>query len=191
MPEKPQSAGLPDLRGMVEKFLPRLRTLSLSLDTYGRGDDAQDLSEIIGQLQTAVPACSPSSNAMDFIVNATFRVTRLQVAKLLSCRFNTATNAWYKILEYRRPEAFRFRADRDFVFREVDYPLNEGGGLGIARKEPASEIVQLDLSSISDGLSVMASHYPRHFVDLLNEQADEITADAFLQCCLFGELIYG
>jgi hypothetical protein len=49
------------------------------------------------------------------------------------------------------------------------------------------------MSELSDwkAMNVMAMNYPRHFADFLNEAADAITADAFLQCCLFGALIYG
>jgi hypothetical protein len=36
----------------------------------------------------------------------------------------------------------------------------------------------------------MAVECPRHFADFLNEKADAVTGDAFLQCCLFGEVIY-
>jgi hypothetical protein len=36
----------------------------------------------------------------------------------------------------------------------------------------------------------LATKYPRHFADLVNENTDAITADVLLQCCLFGELIY-
>ena len=49
----------------------------------------------------------------------------------------------------------------------------------------------MDLKSISEGLNVMATHCPRHLADFLNEESDAATADVFLQCCLFGDLIYG
>jgi hypothetical protein len=32
---------------------------------------------------------------------------------------------------------------------------------------------------------------PRHFADVLNENDDAGTGDVFLQCCLFGEIIFG
>jgi hypothetical protein len=37
----------------------------------------------------------------------------------------------------------------------------------------------------------MAADYPRHFADLVNENDDADTGDAFVQCCVFGEVIYG
>jgi hypothetical protein len=72
----------------------------------------------------------------------------------------------------------------------VDYSLNEGGSLGIVSTEPASDVSRLDLKSIRRGLEDLATKYPRHFADLVNENTDAITADVLLQCCLFGELIY-
>jgi hypothetical protein len=36
----------------------------------------------------------------------------------------------------------------------------------------------------------MASKYPRHFADLLNDSADVNTANVFIECCLFGDVIY-
>jgi hypothetical protein len=37
----------------------------------------------------------------------------------------------------------------------------------------------------------MAREYGRHFSDMIAENDDATTADVFLQCCLFGELVYG
>jgi hypothetical protein len=50
---------------------------------------------------------------------------------------------------------------------------------------------RLDRESIAVGLRIMAADYPRHFADLVNENDDADTGDAFVQCCVFGEVIYG
>ena len=52
------------------------------------------------------------------------------------------------------------------------------------------EMLELRLDVIARGLDVLASRYPRHFADLVNENGDSITADVLLQCCFFGELLY-
>lgn len=72
----------------------------------------------------------------------------------------------------------------------IDYPLNEGGSLILRTTEPGSDLFRFDLESISSGLNDMAIECRRHFGDFLNEKAVPSTADAFLQCCLFGELVY-
>jgi hypothetical protein len=43
-----------------------------------------------------------------------------------------------------------FRSDQKFIFRELDYPLNAGGSLGIVRKDLNSESCRLDLESIGE-----------------------------------------
>jgi hypothetical protein len=100
-------------------------------------------------------------------------------------------NGSYKIIYFQKPPALAFRFDQKFILREVDYPLNDGGSLALAREGLRSDGRRLDLKSIGDGLNVMATRYPRHFADFLGEAADALTADVFLQCCLFGELISG
>lgn len=49
----------------------------------------------------------------------------------------------------------------------------------------------LNAETIETGLKVMAEKYTRHYADALDENADATTGDVFLQCCLFGEVIYG
>jgi len=51
--------------------------------------------------------------------------------------------------------------------------------------------VTLDRAAIEKGMTIFAEKYPKCFQDLLNENADAGTADTFLQCCIFGEAIYG
>jgi len=47
------------------------------------------------------------------------------------------------------------------------------------------------LEQLRSGLSVMAEKYPHHFGDMLSENGDAITGDVLLQCCLFGDVVYG
>lgn len=37
----------------------------------------------------------------------------------------------------------------------------------------------------------MQEKYPQHWADIINESDDANTADVFLQCVVFGEVIYG
>lgn len=48
-----------------------------------------------------------------------------------------------------------------------------------------------NLKKIKKGLTIMAKKEPKHFADFMSENSDEVTADVFLQCCLFGQVIYG
>ena len=49
----------------------------------------------------------------------------------------------------------------------------------------------LDAAAIEKGLGVMATRYARHFADIVQDNMDADTGDVFLQCALFGEVVYG
>ena len=44
---------------------------------------------------------------------------------------------------------------------------------------------------LKKGIQVMAEKAPRHFRDWMQENDDAETSDVFLQCILFGEIVYG
>jgi hypothetical protein len=49
----------------------------------------------------------------------------------------------------------------------------------------------LNRADLERGLQVMAEQFPQHFADFAKENDDATTGDVFLQCCLFGEVVYG
>jgi len=49
----------------------------------------------------------------------------------------------------------------------------------------------LNRTKIAEGMRTMARKYPRHFSAFFEENYDATTGDVFLQCCLFGEVVYG
>lgn len=78
----------------------------------------------------------------------------------------------------------------------VDYPV-QGGLVSCAVREDLADASQkgrtypLDGASVMSGLRVMALKYPRHFANFLSDNYDAITGDVFVQCCLFGEILFG
>ncbi|WP_037500610.1 hypothetical protein [Sphingomonas jaspsi] len=56
---------------------------------------------------------------------------------------------------------------------------------------PDDALYTLEPASVTNGLRVMAEKYARHFADMTSENDDADTHDVFLQCCLFGDVIYG
>ncbi len=191
MPDAPRNKDGADLRTVLLKVLPELRVLSAVLDTYGRPDDAESLRDILAQLEAGLPADLAHPDSTDFIVNTTFRITRMQVANVLYVALaSSSRSTWYSVIEMTEPAELKFRAHKNLILRYLDYPLNAGGSLGIAIRESGSDLRRLDLNSLASGLDDMATKYPRHFADFINESADEITADVYLQCCLFGEVIH-
>lgn len=123
---------------------------------------------------------------------------------LLCCAFEGGSNYWYQIDEYDFAEGFSIGDFRDGArFCDPDMywhpsqliPLHEGcavivssphDNLGVARK-----VHRLDRKAIQKGLNVMAKKYPRHMEHALSEDYDAETGDVFLQCCLFGGLVFG
>ncbi len=49
----------------------------------------------------------------------------------------------------------------------------------------------LDLVNIEMGLRAMSMQYRVHFAEFMDGNEDGDTADVFLQCCLFGKVLYG
>jgi len=49
----------------------------------------------------------------------------------------------------------------------------------------------LNLKAVKRGLTTMAKKESKHFADFISEDFDQTTGDIFLQCCLFGKVIYG
>lgn len=122
-------------------------------------------------------------------------VTLDRISTLLCSAFEGGSNYWYMIAAQKKPTTFEFRSFPDQIFPHIDYPLNEGGNLRIETLDKEEVNGQkswtLNLSSIEKGLKVFADKYPHHWADFLNENDDATTGDVFLQCCLFGEVVFG
>lgn len=127
-------------------------------------------------------------------VNVKHEISLQRISDLLCSAFEGGSNYWYQIDKFIKPKNLSFRTDEDQIYRHLDYPLNEGGALIISDiegdlNEPPWK--RLDLDAIKKGLQIMAEKYPRHMGDFLNDNDDADTGDVFLQCCLFGDAIYG
>jgi hypothetical protein len=117
------------------------------------------------------------------------------VSDLLCSALEGGSNYWYMLEEKIEPKKWEYDSDiqpaKGNHWTE-DYPLNEGGALIISDQEDETHgNRRLDLPAIKKGLQIMATKFPGHFSDILNENADATTGDVFLQCCLFGDVIYG
>ena len=185
-----QPSDPPWLSLTLEKCLSQLDALALNLDTYGTAEDAEQLHEVIDELKRASQTTlRPLAGPMDFVVNGTFKVGRQQVANTLWHAF-TGEITWFTIRETVPPRTVRFRSIDQTNPGIVDYPLNDGGAVRVVSTGAKPDPFELRLDVIARGLDVLATRYPRHFADLVNENGDSITADVLLQCCFFGELLY-
>jgi hypothetical protein len=120
-------------------------------------------------------------------VVTTISVTRQQVANLLVSAFEGGSNYWYTITEFGNPDKVPVE------FSHIDLPFSENGYLMIGTNEDGDDGVpdkRLDKEALRTGLMLMARKYPRHFRDLMDDNEDATTGDVFLQCCLFGKVIF-
>lgn len=127
----------------------------------------------------------------DFNFTVKQTVSDERVKDLVITAFEGGSNYWYLILGYEGDTA-------GVEFKHCDMPFKEGGAVIVCDKHEEYEVGEenvkrhkLNRESIQRGLEVMAEKYPRHMADFLKEQDDADTGDVFLQCCLFGEVIFG
>lgn len=135
------------------------------------------------------------SALQSFQVITTANVSFRNVAYLLCSAFEGGSNYWAEIKSTQKPKAFSFLLDSDIGGENpkpslVDYPLN-GGSITFQDSEGDMPDSVLDFEAIKRGLQVMANDHPTHWHDFLNENDDATTADVFLQCCIYGEIIFG
>lgn len=117
----------------------------------------------------------------------TTKLTRQQTEDLLVSAFEGGSAYWAQIEGRVSPKEDKNKDCYQTVF--------EGKGLWLSDARDAGEkdkrTAILDGTSIQKGLEIMADKYFLHFANVLNGNDDAETGDVFLQCCLFGEVIYG
>lgn len=129
-----------------------------------------------------------------------------QIGYLLSSAFEGGVGYWCTLDQKGsvRPPEVDFKSFKpDSIFADssnecfyVHWPLSKGGRVRCLYSNTNDDTLRneeswLDLKSIEKGLTIMARDYPRHWGDFLSQSFDANTGDVFLQCCLFGELVYG
>ena len=125
----------------------------------------------------------------NFSVNFTHEIEPNRVKDLLIGAFEGGSNYWYIIEDKVIPIDWPPEKHPSLY----DIPLTESCALIISDIEgdPDYSRKRLDLNALRNGLKTMAEQYPKHFANFLQENDDADTSDAFLQCCLFGEIIFG
>lgn len=130
----------------------------------------------------------------DIIIHTTRAISRKDLADLLITVFETPVGGWFYVESYIKPME---PVPTDLAEYErwpyAWYPLVSGGETKIVEDYDSNRVNVhvLDLQRIRLGLQCMADKYPKHFLDFIEENYDAMTADTFLQCCLFGEEKYG
>ena len=126
-------------------------------------------------------------------ITITQKVSYQRISDLLCNAFEGGSNYWYDIVGYVRPkDEDLWHPDKNdpIIHRHLQYPLSKGGVIRISSIDKFG-YDELTLEKIHLGMKIMARRYPQHFANVINENDDAETGDVFLQCCLFGEVIYG
>lgn len=127
-----------------------------------------------------------------------------RIRDLLCCAFEGGSNYWYEITKIGWPpglvssdytEGGKGQVGKSYWHWSQLVPTQEGGCLYVGDKHgdkvKGRRSHKLNLESIEKGMKVIAEKYPKHYGDFLAENEDADTGDVFLQCCLFGELVFG
>ena len=181
------AAGIERLRALVrERVAQRLQegeSTYLSID-YGRKIDDETIDGVtmpdicgmrvttrslrVDRRHAAVErlAIDPAE-AVPVTVQHVFLVEDIE--NLITTAFEGGINYWVRRAD-RRPAAPDFAC----TLRTID-----------------GEDRALDLEKIVAGLRLVATQWPKHFGDFLDESGDATTADVIIQAAVFGELVYG
>jgi len=125
------------------------------------------------------------------------KISRL--ADLLCEAFEGGVGYWAQITKYKEPsqpvDFSVFEGDDilgKHIYPYIHYPLSPDGAVIIKDIECGeNKKYTLDMDAIKKGLNIFAEKCPVHFGNWLSEDDDATTGDVFVQCCLFGEVIYG
>jgi len=112
------------------------------------------------------------------------------IDSLLTSAFEGGSNYWYRVekkISGKEDKAAGCQYLGDYVLKGHGLIISDFYG---AEKGDRVEKT-LDREAVCRGLKIMADKYPHHFKDMMNDDGDATTGDVFLQCCLYGEIIYG
>jgi hypothetical protein len=137
-------------------------------------------------------------NMMTLQVQVSIRETMIR--DLLVTAFEGGSNYW--IDEVGRPEFTKEMMEASKKLDEEDgfengplyNSLLVGGTLYIDFGDEGDgerRRLTINMDHAKSGLEILSRKYPHHFADILADNHDAGTADAWLQCVCFGELIYG
>lgn len=127
-----------------------------------------------------------------YTVTTKVNVSLEEIADLLCCGLEGGINYWasYKAgyvpttEELTNYSSGSYKGLPEYTLEHPDYSL-------IIQDKNTEVEHRLNLKGLKLGLVDMASKFPRHFKEVIEYNCDAETGDVFLQCCVFGDIIYG
>lgn len=114
-------------------------------------------------------------------------ISNKRIKDLLCNALEGGSNYWYIIKKYNYSKE---HPTPELEFPHLDLPFF-GGSLTIKDIDGDMPNKILDYKALEKGLQILADKYPTNFADFISENDDAITGDVFLQCALYGEVIFG
>jgi hypothetical protein len=121
-------------------------------------------------------------------VSAEFEIPDERIEQLLCDAFEGGSNYWYTIKSFNYPPG-QTKKSLGIEFAHLELPL-KGGSLTIGEMGKTMPDKVLDRTAIQKGLKIMAEKYPKDYADFLAENDDATTGDVFLQCALYGDVVF-
>lgn len=124
------------------------------------------------------------------------------ILNLLCCAFEGGSNYWIEEI-FASPDnpinkidfmagGAQQRFDDYWHWTQI-MPLTENCSIVITTRIGDGDIVTeyiLGRDQILFGLQKMQDNFPRHWLSFLGKNEDATVADVFLQCCLFGDVLF-
>lgn len=120
-------------------------------------------------------------------------ITWHEIRNLLSSGFGSGSVYWYVFKEFNAPAVGKVLwPGESKCYAFLDYPVREGGSVVVSDNgESGRELKPVNRETLVEGLKIMAAKYPRQFADFLLGNGDGSTGDVFLQCVVFGDVVFG
>lgn len=127
-----------------------------------------------------------------YTVTTKFKVSFNDITDLLCCGLEGNIDHWafYRVGFTPNPEELAeyvsgpYRGLPQYAIQHPDYVII------VVDKETLEEY-RVTLGRLKLGLTDMALKYPGHFMNFIQGDSDSETGDVFIQCCVFGDIIYG
>jgi hypothetical protein len=118
-------------------------------------------------------------------VKVEFDIPDERISDLLCSAFEGGSGYWINGLKVARQP--------DTPVRYMSEVPMAGGALKIVPYDPENAPTPLLLNeeNCRQGLRLLAQSFPKHIQDVIEENDDAGTGDAFLQMAVFGEIVFG
>lgn len=174
------------------------RIQNLTVSDERDSDDSDDDSECLLP-DDHLGVCSLKSPEAEFTFQTT--LTKRQMWDLVCTGMESGNYGSFMIVGYdQKATKPTFPEEEEHVFRHIDTVFQGGAVLlmpkyeddeGLSDEALRAVAKRLDRASLQRGLDVLNEKHPGIMARIVSENYDAIDGDAFIQCCVLGEVVYG